>query len=81
MRTQQYGFGSYESTHTYKVRLSYVGLEVAAVHRSLVNIIQPFLDAGLLLTGLDEVWRPQSLILKEEDALAPNRLNASFRLA
>lgn len=79
LRTMQYGFGTYEAMHTYMVRLSYVDLEVTAVHRSLSGIVQPFLDVGMVLTGLDEVRRPESLLIKAEDALSPNRLNLAFR--
>lgn len=78
MRTLQYGFGTYDAVHTYKVRLSYVDLEVTAVHRPLNAIIKPFLAQGLVLTAFDEVWRPPHLVIKTEDTLAPNRINLAF---
>lgn len=81
LRTLQYGFGAYGATHTYKVRLSYVDLEVTAVHRSLEGIMQPFFDNGFVLVGMDEVWRPDSMVIKTEDTLVPNRLNLAFKLA
>lgn len=79
-RTIQYGFGNYDVAHTYKVRLSYVDLEVTSVHRSVAHLIKPFLDVGMVMTCFDEVYRPPALILKQEDSLFPNRINLAFRL-
>jgi SAM-dependent methyltransferase len=76
--------GEYAPRATFDAKIGGYGLVVQMIHRPIGEYVQPFLDQGFVLCGLEEPLVSEELQVKhdapEMDLHKPKRLNLAFRL-
>ncbi len=73
---------SYWEQSPYPTEIGSYGIQVTMIHRSIQDYMNPFLDAGFVLTGFSEPQIPAEIAEKNEatesDLTMPKRINLRF---